>query len=886
MFKSKSWKIVAFFALSHVVATDISAQLGNSRIGGQFSMAKEDKYQIVDIQVVGAETLDPDLLKVVAGLQKGDEITLENDAAITTAMKKLWDQKLLEDVRIDATKVDGNRVWLKIFVVERPKLGNVTIKGVRSTQGTEIKDKLDLANNRMITEALKLDMRETIRKYFTEKGFNNVSVKMEETPNPSRKSFSDLTIHINKGQKIQVNNVNIVGNQNVSSAKLRRSMKGTKEMPRLSLKPTYTTSVYGDDEDRSFKTYVKNWGFLSPSKTLNILDPYFRYNFLAGAKYDKNKYTEDKEALINLYNNLGYRDAHIVSDTIYAPNGKNVNIDIKVEEGKRYYFGDIEFKGNSIYTDEELNKIVNIKKGDIYNRQKLESRLGLQMNPEGTLDVSGLYLDNGYLFFRTTAQEKSILNDTINFVVNITEGPIAITKNVDISGNIKTNDHVIRRELYTLPGNKFSRADVIRSIRQLSNLGYLDPEKITPDIKPNITDYTVDIDYQVAEKSSDQFEVSAGYQGGNIGFFGSIGLVFNNFSVRNIGKPKYWDPLPSGDGQKLSLKWQSSGLFFNSGNLTFTEPWLGGKKPNSLTVSAVWTRLSNSSGNIYSNDADPNNSYIKNVGGGVTFGKRLKWPDDYFNFSVGINYQNYFLKDYALSSLQDFTNGSANNLHLKFTLSRSSLNQMLYPTSGSSFMFSAQLTPPYSMFSEKDYADATTKEKYKWIEYHKYRFNAEWYQKIYGNLVLKVAAKYGLISSYNKDLGLSPFERFQLGGDGLSGMQFIVGKDIISHRGYEIYETDATIFNKYTVELRYPFSLAPTATIFGLIFADGAYAWQNAKQFNPLQLNRSVGAGLRLYLPMFGLMGLDYGIGIDRYSEGMSLGQYARFSFMLGFEPE
>ncbi len=884
MLNLKGWKIAAFVAISHIIVPQVQAQLGGKKTG-QLSMQKDDRFEIVDITVTGTQFLDPDLLKIVSGLHKGDKIELENDAAITTAMKKLWEQKLIENVRIDVIKQEDKRVWLNIDIVERPKLGSVSVRGVRSTQETEIKNKLKLGENRMITEALKLDMQETIKKYFIEKGFNNVSVTMEEKKDPN-KAFTDLVIYINKGQKIKINNVNIVGNEEVPTARLRRAMKGTKEGPRLSLAPAYNTSIYGSEEDRSFKTYVRNWGFLSPTKTLSILNPYFRYNFFSGAKYSATKFEEDKESIINVYNNLGYRDAQIVADTVYSPDGRNINIDVKVAEGKKYYFGDIEYRGNTVYSDSLIHRIVNIKKGDVYNRQKLESRLGLQMNPEGTVDLSGMYLDNGYLFFRATAQEKNIVNDTIHYVVNLTEGPVAIIKHVDISGNLKTNDHVIRRELYTLPGSKFSRSDVIRSIRQLSVLGFIDPEKLHPDIKPNMTDYTVDIDYQVAEKSSDQFEVSAGYQGSRIGFFGSVGLVFNNFSIRNITKPKYWDPLPAGDGQKLSLRWQSSGLFFNSGNLTFTEPWLGGKKPNSLTVSGVWTRLSNATGSLWSGNADASASYIKNIGGGVTFGKRLKWPDDYFVFSVGLNYQNYFLKDYALSSLGEFTNGSANNLHLKLTLARNSLDHNLFPRSGSNITFSAQLTPPYSMLSEKDYSGMSTKEKYKWIEYHKYRFNAEWYQKIYGNLILKISAKYGLLASYNKDLGLSPFERFQLGGDGLSGMQFIVGKDIISHRGYEIYEQDATIFNKYSVELRYPFSMAPTATIFGLVFADGAYAWQNAKQYNPLQLNRSVGAGLRLYLPMFGLMGLDYGIGIDRYTPGMSLSQYARFSFMLGFEPE
>lgn len=886
MSKFKGWKILALLAIGHSLAMPVQAQLTGGLTGSAYKA--DSRHEIVEIIVTGTQFLDADLLRVTSGLQVGDKIDLEDPAVVGSALRRLWEQKLLEDVKIDILKIVDNRVWLNIAVKERPKIGTLSVKGVRASQETEIKNKLKVADQKMITEALKLDMQEKVRKYFVEKGYSNAKIRIEEIKDPKRANFSDVNIYIDKGEKVKVNNVNIVGNYAVSTGRLRRAMKGTKEMPRLSLKPVHTTSVYKMEDDRSFKTYLKNGGPLSLSKTLNILNPYFRYNFFASPKFDRAKYEEDKLAIIDVYNNQGFRDAYVVEDTVYSFNGKDLNIELKVNEGKRYYFGDIEYRGNTIHSDSILNRVVNIQKGEVYNRQKLESRLGLQMNPEGTTDVTSMYLDNGYLFFRVQAQEKTIENDTINYLVTLAEGPVATIKNVEIYGNLKTNDHVLRRDLYTLPGNKFSRADVIRSVRQLSTLGFIDPEKVNPVPKPNMTDFTVDIDYNVAEKSSDQLEVSAGYSG-MIGFTGSIGLVFNNFSIRNITKPKTWDPLPMGDGQKLNIRWQSSGLFFNSGNLTFTEPWLGGKKPNSLTINAVWTRISGGSmGNSFSRES-VQNSYIKNIGGGVTFGKRLKWPDDYFTFSAGINYQNYFLKNYSLynSAMSDFTNGTANNLFAKFTLARNSLDNFLFPRSGSNISLSAQFTPPYSLFNrEKDYGNMSQKEKYKWIEYHKYRFTADWYQKIYGDLVLKISAKYGFLGFYNQDLGFSPFERFQLGGDGLTGQTFVVGKDIISHRGYEIYKENATIFNKYTIELRYPFSLNPSATIFGLVFADGAYAWNNIREYNPLELNRSVGAGLRVYLPMFGLLGLDYGIGIDRYQKGFGLSDYARFTFMLGFEPD
>ncbi len=475
-----------------------------------------------------------------------------------------------------------------------------------------------------------------------------------------------------------------------------------------------------------------------------------------------------------------------------------------------------------------------------------------------------------------------MIGDTINYEIAVREGPQATIKNIGIFGNDRTNDHVIRRELFTLPGNKFSRTDIIRSIRQISNLGFIDPEKVNPVPKPNQADQTVDIDYNIVEKSSDQLELSAGF-GGGVGFTGTIGIVFNNFSLRNIFNFKEWDPLPMGDGQKLSLRYQSNGLWFNSANFSFTEPWLGGKRPTALTVSGVYGRQSYSESGIY--NGSPSDHYLRNFGGGVTLSKRLKWPDDNFVFSYGINYQNYYLKDYDYF-VSDFRNGTANNLFFRLTLARNSVDQPIYPRSGSNINFTFQFTPPYSLFSDRNYQTATAEQKYKWIEYHKYRFTAEWYQKIAGNLVFKIAAKYGFMGYYNKDIGYSPFERFNVGGDGLSGFNYFVGRDIIAQRGYEVYAQNAVIFNKYTAEVRYPFSLNPSATIFALAFVEGANGWNNFREYNPFKLNRSAGLGVRIYLPMFGLLGLDYGLGFDRLGNGVKFGDATKFTFMLGFEPD
>lgn len=848
------------------------------------------KYIIDTVNISGAYFLDADILRLNTGLAKGDKIFLENDPEIAKAIKTLWNLKMFQDVKIIIDKIKGDSVSLNVIIVERPRLSKIIFKGIGKTAETEIKNKINIKDNRMLTEAFKIEVEEASRKYFAEKGYRNLQVNVQEETDTSQVNSKALTIYIEKGNKVHINAINIMGNENVSDAKIKSKMKGTKEMARLSLYPANENYVYGKSKP-SLKSYFKQFGFLSPSKTLERLNPYFRYNIFASSKLNNQKFQEDKENIISLYNSLGYRDAQIVADTNYIVENGNLNVDLKIREGKRYYFGDIQWKGNTKYSDSVLSKILNIKKGDIYNRDLLLGKMGSMPSMDGSLDIGSLYMDDGYLFFQVTPKEKSVVNDTINYEIAIQEGPQATIKNITISGNERTNEHVIRRELFTLPGNKFSRTDIIRSIRQISNLGFIDPEKVNPIPKPNYDDGTVDIDYNIVEKSSDQLELSAGF-GGGIGFTGTLGVVFNNFSIRNIARFKNWDPLPMGDGQKLSIRYQSNGLWFNSANLSFTEPWLGGKKPIGLTVSAIYGRQSYSENGIY-NGGNPNDHYLRNFGGGVSLSKRLNWPDNNFLLSFGLNYQNYFLKDYTYF-VSDFKNGPANNLFFRLTLARNSVDQPIYPRSGSNINFTFQFTPPYSIFSDKNYENMEAKDKYRWIEYHKYRFTAEWYQSIAGNLVLKLAAKYGFLGYYNNTIGYSPFERFSVGGDGLSGFNMFVGKDIISHRGYETgYSdmtnnpiTDATIFNKYTAEVRYPFSLNPSATIFGLAFVEAANGWYNFSEYNPFKLYRSAGLGVRIHLPMFGLLGLDYGVGIDKLGTGTKFGGAAKFSFMLGFEPD
>lgn len=857
----------------------VQAQLAQQ--GSSSDTHRQQEYEIGGITVSGAQYLDQDLLLAVAGLKVGDKVRLPDDDGIARAIRQLWKQDLFANLRIDITRTVGDKIFLNIVVEERPKLSAKVFRGVRKSEATELNEKVDLRVSRVVTDAVKKEAIVRIRKYYVEKGFGKVKVSVKEQRDSNKVNSVILTFFINKGAKTHINQINISGNEEATAQRLKRTFKGTKEMSRLTLHPSDDRSVYGNNE-RNTKEYFRHFGFLSLSKTLTQLDPYFRFKLFSGSKYNESKYEEDKQSLIAYYNSLGYRDAAIVADTVYPVRNGNLNVDLKVNEGNRYYFGDVTWRGNTKYSDEELSRILGIHKGDVYNSELLEKRLGRQVSPDGSEDVSSLYMDDGYLFFNIDPVEASIVHDTINYEMRITEGSQATIGQVNIFGNDRTNEHVIRRELRTVPGNKFSRADLIRSQREIANLGFFDQEKIGILPKPHPENGTVDIDYTVVEKSSDQLQLSAGF-GGGVNFYGNVGIAFSNFSVRNIFKPKYWDPLPVGDGQKFSINYQSNGPLYNSFNTSFTEPWLGGKKPNALTVSFVYSR--------YSTATTPelaNSSFLRQLGGGVSLSSRLKWPDDNFVLTYGINYQNYWLRNYTL--VDTFNNGYSNNLYFRLVLARYTVDQPLYPRSGSDISFTFQFTPPYSAFREdRDYATETDDQRYKFIEYHKYRFKADWYQRIAGNLVFKLSTKYGFMGYYNKEIGFSPFERFQLGGDGLSGQSYFIGRDIISQRGYEVYASDATIFNKYTAEVRYPFSLSPTSTIYGLAFFDAANAWGSFKDYNPFKLNRDAGLGIRIFLPMFGLLGLDYGIGFDRYDPAngiTSLKDMSKFTFMLGFEPD
>ncbi|HQV05567.1 MAG: POTRA domain-containing protein [Chitinophagaceae bacterium] len=862
------------------------------------------EYTIADVQITGIKHLDTSIVYSIANLVPGQTFMYPGTDIFSKTIANLWRQKLFSNVGIYITRLDGNKVWLEVNVQERARLGNFKFEGVSKTEAEELTTKTGLTKQTIITENTRRNVVEVVTKYFKDKAYLNVEVSLEEKPDPAYVNSNQLTIHIVKGNKVRINEIRFYGNTNIDDIRLKKQMKGNKEMSKMSFRRDYAKSPYGEDKPYTFKNYMKDWGFLSLSKTKKLISPWFKLRLFGSSKFSQKKFAEDKNSILDYYNAQGFRDAQIVEDTNYLTKRGNLDIDLKVNEGKQYYFGNISWKGNTKYSDSVLNVILGINKGDIYNMSLLNKGLGLEASQEGG-DITGLYMDQGYLFFRAEPVEMAVYNDTIDYEIRLIEGPQARLKNVTIAGNEKTKDHVIRRELRTIPGELFSRADLIRSQRELANLDFFNQETINPGVVPNADDGTVDINWKLEEKSSDKLELSAGW-GGGIGLTGTLGVTFNNFSIRNIWKKSAWDPLPMGDGQKLSLRVQSNGRAFRSYSFAFTEPWLGGKKRNSLTIGLNSSKYSNAfdpyTGRIDRAKSDTN--YLKVNGISVSLGKQLKWPDDYFSLVYSLNLTQYKLRNYPIFD-QDFRNGTSTNVSFTLALQRSSVFNPIYPVSGSNFLASVQLTPPYSLFNKNKSEPAN---KFKNPEYHKWKFKAEWFVPIGKALgadktrqfVLKIAAKYGFMGRYNKNLAYSPFERFQLGDAGLTNNFGLLGYDIVAQRGYPVYQNSDptinpdqqnatqffTIFNKYTLELRFPLVTSPSSTIYALGFFEAANGWYNYKDYNPFKLRRSVGVGMRFYLPMFGLLGFDYGIGIDRLIPGQGLKNASRFTFMLGVEPE
>ncbi|MGB4205565.1 MAG: POTRA domain-containing protein [Bacteroidales bacterium] len=845
------------FALIFTSAPETKSQVLIGSDLPEVNYTRPVSYIIGGITVSGIEYLDHGVIIVLSGLSVGDRIEIPGDR-IRQAIEKLWQQGLFENIRITATRIEGEMIFLNLSMKERPRMSKFTFRGVRKSEADDLRDKINLVHNDVVTDHLIIRTENIIKKHFSGKGYLNTTVDISQVRDTAGINQVYLIIDINKRNRVRIESINFEGNSALSDLKLKRQFKDTKE--KGVVKPF-------DSMDKMLKDFAKAAVKLDLVEMGNSIANAFtediRPRVFKSSRLIDDDFTKDKQNLIRKYNEHGYRDARIVKDSVYRVDDNYVSIDLQIEEGPRYYFGDITWIGNTKYNTEVLSAVLGIEKGDVYNQKILETNLNY--NPKG-IDVSSLYLDDGYLFFRVNPVEVRVENDTIDLEMRIFEGKQATINRVSIKGNTRTNDHVVIRELKTQPGQLFNRSDIIRSTRDLAQLRYFDAEKINPVPIPNPDDGTVDLIYEVEETAADQIELSGGWGYGRI--IGTLGLSFNNFSTRNILNRQAWRPVPTGDGQKLSIRLQSYGTGYISYSASLTEPWFGGKKPNSLTLSYYHSLFSNGLSRKNENFAS-----FKIDGFSVILGKRLQWPDDYFVLIQNLSLQRYVLNNYGSVFSFGTGNGEYNSINYGVTFGRKSVDQPIYPRTGSDFTLSLTATPPYSWFSNKDYKSMTDEKKFKWMEYHKWNFSSSWYQAVYGDLVISLRARYGFLGLYNRDIGVTPFERFFLGGDGLSGYNNLDGREIIAFRGYSnesmtpdyYYNKNlgATIYNKNTLEIRYPLSLNPSATIYVMGFAEAGNAWRDFKHFNPFDLKRSAGVGVRVFLPMFGLLGLDWGYGFD-----------------------
>lgn len=803
-------KYILILVISLLYSNWTIGQMSLSNGNTTINYANPKEYVIGGISVEGTKFLDHKTLIQLSTLEIGSKIMVPGDK-LTKASRLLWEQGLFSDIQIRVKSIQGNSIFFTLFLEERPRLSKFKFTGIKKSEIDAIREKIKLARGKIITENIIINSKNIIADHFKEKGFLNVFTTTSQEIDTITKNHIILALNIDKGKKVKIGKIEFQGNKVFTEKRLKRLMKDTKEK-----------KIF-----RLFKS----------------------------SKFLENAYEDDKLKIVEKYNEKGLRDAKILNDSItFDPEENLLAIDLQINEGKTYYFGDISFVGNTKYSNNELSELVGINKGDIFNQSVLESRI---LGSPDSRDIHSIYLDNGYLFSQVTPIETEIRNDTIDIEVRIYEGSQARINRVSVSGNTKTNDHVIMREIRTKPGDLFSRSAIMRSQREVATLNYFDPEKLNIDVEPNQQEGIVDLNYIVEEKSSDQIELQGGYGADRI--IGTFRVSFNNFSAKNIFNKGAWAPLPSGDGQRLSLSASSNGVQFQSYNVSFTEPWLGGKKPNSLTIGAYHSITSNG----LERD-DPNRGVFKVTGASIGLGKRLKWPDDFFTLYQNINLKKYLVDKYSFGNFDD---GTFYNMSYSFVLGRNSVDQPTFPRKGSNMKLSIQLTPPYSLLSNQDEVssdDVTNLDK--WVEYHKWNFGANWFNSLANKLVLKTNLEYGIIGRYNDEKELAQFERFFVGGDGLSGFA-VDGREVIALRGYENNSlspaSGSTIYNKYTLELRYALSLNPQSPIFALAFLEAGNTWNMSNKFNPFDVKRSAGVGIRMTIPMMGIMGVDWGYGFD-----------------------
>ncbi|MGI9525693.1 MAG: BamA/OMP85 family outer membrane protein [Weeksellaceae bacterium] len=783
-------------------------------------------YKLGGLEISGGTPYSTNQILRFTGLEIGEEIEVPG-SKINNAIKKLWRQNLFSDVELFAQKVVGDELFLRLNLVALPKINDVTFVGVKKSRQADFAKENQLKPNQKITQNLINQTKLNIKKYYTEKGYPESKVDFVATPAEGQRLSENVKIVVDKGPRVKVKDITFHNNEAMSDSKLRR--KAFKNTTRTSLRYIFKSSKLVPDQ-----------------------------------------YEEDKDKLVDLYKSQGFRDAKIVSDSVYKVSDNRYKIEVTVDEGNRYYLGDVDFVGNSVYSTDLLQRVFSYKKGDPYDA------VGIQRKASGSEkddDIATLYLDNGYLFSNVVPIEKHVKNDTIDLEIRIQEGEQATWNKVTFSGNTETHDHVIARELMTRPGDLFSKSDIKRTYFKLGGLGFFDPQQITQDIKPNPENNTVDIEWGLAPKSSSQIELQGGYGGGR--FIGTLGLTFGNFSIGNLFKGKKWNPVPLGDGQALSIRAQA-GSYFSNFSVSFTEPWIGGSRPTALSLSVY-----NSN---YNNLYESEESRLRILGASVGLNKLLTWPDDYFRLSQSVSYQNYNYKNYPFNLGENRSeNGSINNLSYQIGLSRLSAgNDPVFPTYGSDFSATLKLTPPYSLLgSNKDYKalkEAGDFESlYKLLEYYKIQFSGNWYKELIGKLVLRTGAEFGYLGTYNKDIGIAPFERFFMGGTGLQSNRFD-GREIVPLRGYEDF-TDGggltgrditprgggTVYDKFLLELRYPITMGQQAKIFGLGFLEAGNTWSDHDEFKPFELKRSAGVGIRVFMSAFGMLGFDFGYGFDPY---------------------
>ena len=827
-------------------------------------------YEIAGISVTGADSYEDFVLIGFSGLAVGDKIEVPGDQ-ITKSLKRFWKQGLFSDVKIKATKIEGNKIWLEIALKQRPRISDVAYNGLKKSEKEDVEVKVGIQKGGQMTPDLADRAQKVIAKYLAEKGFYNAEIKVLQFDDKDHPGYVKVAVNVDKKAKTKVGHIYITGNEALTDNQINHAMKKTNDN--------------------------------------NII------NLFRTKKFVAQEFENDKKLVIEKYNEIGYRDAQIVADSVVRSPEDSTRVDVylTVDEGKKYFFRDITWVGNTVYPYEYLNAVLGIKRGDTYNLKELNKRLN-----EDDDAVSKLYTDQGYLFFNVEPVEVRIDGDSIDYEMRMYEGQPATINEINIVGNTRVYEHVVRRELYTKPGQLYSQSDIMRSLRELAQMGHFDQEKLVPDIQPNPEDGTVDITYQLETKSSDQIEFSLGW--GATGLVGSLGLKFTNFAIQNLFNPKSYRIVPQGEGQTFSINARTNGIYYTSASISFLEPWLGGKRPNSLSASIFFAsqtgysdRFLKGYNSLYNNYYNYYNSYyggsnyydnyremeadkgkyLRTFGVSIGYGKRLSWPDDYFSFYGELSYQMYMMKDWPYLIITD---GTSHNLALNLQLSRSSIDNPIYTRRGSQFTLGLKITPPYSLIkgtTDAEYAQMTTSERYHLLEYHKWRFSGKVFTPLTADskLVLMARAEFGYLGHFNKN-AKSPFETFYMGGDGMSSYSSY-STEYISMRGYQsgsLTPYDATVgrnmgylYNKYTMELRYPISLEQNATIWALAFIEAGNCFADIKDYNPFNLKRSAGVGIRLFLPMFGLMGIDWGWGFDPINGSMSSGK-SQFHFVLGQE--